>query len=128
MHLALDPLLRPGEGGRLPRHEQQGARQLSPMEAKPAEWRKGGKLCKDRPEPFSRREKGKDLVKLDMIQFSTKKKVELVDSGSDSPGCASCQLHNSLMFHLEGTCEQSFLGIMPEHLVNFDILSISEGS
>ena len=54
MHLALDALLRRGEGGRLPQHEQPGAGQLSPMEAKPAEWRERGKLCKDRYEPLSR--------------------------------------------------------------------------
>ena len=125
MYLALDALLRPGEGGRLPRHEQQGARHLSPMETKPAEWRKGGKLCKDRSEPFPRREKGEDLGKFDMIQFS--KKVELVDSASDSPGCSSCQLQDSLLLHLEGTCEQSFLGIVPALIiVDFYILSFSD--
>ena len=98
MHLALDPLLRPGEGGRLPRHEQQGARQLSPMEAKPAEWRKGGKLCKDRPEPFSRREKGKDLVKLDMIQFS--KKIKGGTCGFRKRQSRMCFLPTSQLAHV----------------------------
>ena len=54
------------------------------------------------------------------------KKVELVDSGGDSPGCASCQLHNFLLLHLEGLCDHSFLGTVPAHLGDIDIISISD--
>ena len=35
MQLALDALLRPGGGGRLPQHEQPGAGHFSPVESKP---------------------------------------------------------------------------------------------
>ena len=47
---------------------------------------------------------------LNLTKSNCQKKVELVDSGGDSPGCASCQLHNFLLLHLEGLCDHSFLG------------------
>ena len=43
------------------------------------------------------------------------KKVKLLDTGRSRPACVSCQLHDSLQLHLAGLCEQSFMGIPPDH-------------